>query len=178
VAIADGAVAHVGDVFVTRRNDRNLATSTDDSVRNREVWTVVDVAASGLLGRRQRDGALAVLPADYVLEQVQLGYASTEPGNQGDTSTRSITLVTRATTARGLYVGMSRGREENLALVATGNHDRDAARELLEHVMANERDDVPALSQRRQLARELGTWRDPEPLPAEMAPVEGIEIDF
>jgi ATP-dependent exoDNAse (exonuclease V) alpha subunit len=178
VAIAGGAVAHVGDVVVTRRNDRSLGTSTDDFVRNRELWTVVDVGVSGVLGHRQRDAAMAMLPTEYVLEHVELGYAATEPGNQGDTAARSITLVTGTTTARGLYVGMSRGREENLALVATGNHDRDAARELLEHVLANERDDVPALSQRRQLARELGTWRDPDPLPAEMAPVEGIEIDF
>jgi conjugative relaxase-like TrwC/TraI family protein len=179
VAIADGAVAHVGDVVVTRRNDRSLATSVDDFVRNRELWTVVEVGAAGLVARRQRDGATASLPADYVLAHVQLGYAATEPGNQSDTSTRSITLVTGATTARGLYVGMSRGREKNLALVATGNHDSDTARDLLEHVIAHERDDVPALAQSRQLAREIGTLSVPGRLPAAVAPPsEGIEIDF
>jgi conjugative relaxase-like TrwC/TraI family protein len=179
IAIADAAVAHVGDVVVTRRNDRNLATSADDFVRNRELWTVVEVAPAGLVGRRQRDGATAMLPTEYVLEHVQLGYAATEPGNQSDTSTRSITLITGATTARGLYVGKSRGREENLALVATGNHDSDTARDLLEHVIAHERDDVPALAQRRQLARDIETWSVPDPLPVAMVPrSEGIEIDF
>ena len=178
-AIADGAAAHVGDVVVTQRNDRSLATSADDFVRNRELWTVVDVAAQGLLGLRQRDGATALLPTEYVLEHVQLGYAATEPGNQSDTSTRSITLVTRSTTARGLYVGMSRGRDENLALVATGDHDRADARDFLEQVIANERDDVPALSRRRELAREIGMWNPPDPPSAEMAPrSEGIEIDI
>ena len=120
-----------------------------------------------------------MLPTEYVLEHVQLGYAVTEPGNQSDTSTRSITLITRVTTARGLYVGMSRGREENLALVATGNHDSDTARDLLEHVIAHERDDVPAIAQSRQLAREIRTWSVPSQLPAaEAHPSEGIEIDF
>jgi conjugative relaxase-like TrwC/TraI family protein len=179
VGIAGGAVAHVGDVVVTRRNDRSLATSADDFVRNRELWTVVEVGATGLVGRRRRDGAMALLPADYVLEHVQLGYSATEPGNQADTSTRSITLVTRATTGRGLYVGMTRGREENLALVATGNHDSDAARDLLEHVIVNDHGDVPALSQRRELAREIGTRSPPDPSLAAMAPPSGgIEIDF
>jgi conjugative relaxase-like TrwC/TraI family protein len=179
VAISDGAVAHVGDVVVTRRNDRSLGTSADDFVRNRELWTVIDVAASGLVGRRRRDAATAMLPTDYVVDHVQLGYAATEPGNQSDTTTRSITLVTHATTARGLYVGMSRGREENLALVVTGSHDRVDARELLEHVIISEHDDVPAMSQRRQLAREIGTWTLPDPLPAAItAPSEGIEIDL
>ena len=86
-------------------------------------------------------------------------YAATEPGNQCDTSARSITLVTLVTLvtlARGLYVGISRGRDENLALVATGNHDQADAREFVEHVIANERDDVPALSQQRQLGRQIG----------------------
>ncbi len=45
------------------------------------------------------------LPADYVREHVRLGYAATEPGNQSDTETASITLATPATTGRGLYVG-------------------------------------------------------------------------
>ena len=64
--------------------------------------------------RHHPDGALTVtridghgtitLPHDYVAEHVQLGYAATEPGNQSDTTTRSITLATPATTCRGLYV--------------------------------------------------------------------------
>lgn len=40
-------------------------------------------------------------------EFVQLGYATTEHGNQGVTTDESITLVTGTTTGRGLYVGRS-----------------------------------------------------------------------
>ena len=63
------------------------------------------------------------LPAGYVAEHVQLGYAATEPGNQSDTATRSTTLATTATTCRGLYVAITRGQVENLVLVVTDSHD-------------------------------------------------------
>ena len=41
-SIADG-VAAVGDVVATRRNDRQLHTTTGDIVRNRERWTVTAI---------------------------------------------------------------------------------------------------------------------------------------
>ena len=63
------------------------------------------------------------LPPEYVPDHVQLGYAATEPGNQSDTATRSITLATAATTCRGLYVAATRGQDENLILVVTDSHD-------------------------------------------------------
>ncbi len=63
--------------------------------------------------------ATITLPADYAREHVQLAYATTEHGAQGDTSDRSITLATTATTGRGLYVGMTRGRDV-LAIVEDG----------------------------------------------------------
>jgi hypothetical protein len=177
VAIANDAVAHVGDMVVTRRNDRNLVTSANDYVRNRDLWTVVDVAPSSLVGRRNRDGATVVLPIAYVRQHVQLGYAATEPGNQSETSTRSMTLVTSATTARGLYVGMSRGREENRAFVVTGNHEPNDARQLLGQVMVNERDDMPAVSQRRQLAGQ-SAWRPHQPLADAPTSSVGVDIDL
>jgi hypothetical protein len=56
-------------------------------------------------------GGSVTLPADYVREHVRLGYAATEHGNQGDTVTIGIELVSEATTRRGLYVGATRGRD-------------------------------------------------------------------
>ena len=38
--IADGTAVCVGDVVATRRNHRQLRTTTGDIVRNRELWTV------------------------------------------------------------------------------------------------------------------------------------------
>ena len=92
------------------------------------------------------------LPAAYVAEHVQLGYAATEPGNQSDTATRSATLATTATTCRGLYVAITRGQVENLVLVVTDSHDVADAVDVLEHVLASDRADRPATSVRRDLA--------------------------
>ena len=110
--IADGTAVCVGDVVATRRNHRQLRTTTGDIVRNRELWTVTHIGDAGELTVTRIDGhGTVTLPADYVREHVRLGYAATEPGNQSATHTASITLATPATTGRGLYVAMTRGRE-------------------------------------------------------------------
>ena len=90
------------------------------------------------------------LPAGHV----RLGYAATEPGNQSDTQTVSITLATPATTGRGLYVAVTRGEQQNLILTVTETHDITEALDVLETIIANDRADVPAVTQRRQLAEQ------------------------
>lgn len=92
------------------------------------------------------------LPADYASEHVRLGYASTEHGNQGDTVDVGIELATVATTQRGLYVGATRGRDDNKILVVTETDDLDDAREILRYVLGLDRSDRPATAQRRLLA--------------------------
>jgi hypothetical protein len=155
VPIAGDRYACVGDVIATRHNHRRLTTSRGDHVRNRETWTVTDTSADGsLTARRNRDGATVTLPVEYVQEHVQLGYAATEHGTQADTTTSAITLVTASTTGRGFYVGMTRGREQNLALVVTGDHDPPTARDTLETVLHNDRADTPALTRQRDLERQ------------------------
>jgi hypothetical protein len=115
-----GQPVGAGDLIATRRNEHSL------EVANRDVWTVSGV---------HRDGAIAVtgergrreLPADYVREHVELGYASTVHGAQGSTtSTAHLALGVHTTAASG-YVGMTRGREANTVhLIAA---DLDHARE-------------------------------------------------
>lgn len=152
-AIGHGEHAHPGEVVVTRRNDRRLATSVGEPVRNREAWTVIDVGADGSITVSSMRGSGTVeLPPEYVRQHVRLGYAATEHGNQGDTTTIGIELVSDATTRRGLYVGATRGRNENLILVVTASSDLDEARDVLERVLANDRADLPAIAQRRSLA--------------------------
>ena len=152
VEIADGKHAHIGDVVATRRNSRRLVTDDGDSVRNRDVWTVTGCTDDGDLTLHRLDGPGTVtLPADYVTEHVTLGYATTEPGNQGTTTDASITLVTSATTGRGLYVGATRGRNDNTLLVVTETPDIAEAREVLNRVLGFDRADLPAVAQRRDL---------------------------
>ena len=154
-SIAGGERAHVGDVIVTRRNDRSL-TPTPASPSA--------TATSGPSPPSHRRVAHRVPPSPDTApspsrpttsrEHVRLGYAATEHGNQGDTVDVAIDLVSPATTHRGLYVGATRGRDDNHLLVVTDTHDLAEARDVLDTVLANDRADIPAVAQRRDLARQ------------------------
>ena len=92
------------------------------------------------------------LPADYVRDHVRLGYAATEHGWQSDTVDTAIALTSPATTRRGLYVAATRGSDTNTLCVITESDDIAEARDVLEAVLAADRADVPATTQRRTLA--------------------------
>ncbi len=159
-AAADGEV-FVGDVVMTRRNDRTLTTTAGDSVRNRDRWTITATHDGGsITAHSHTSDATVTLPAAYVREFVQLAYATTEHGNQGITTDHSITLVTGTTTGRGLYVGATRGRDDNQILVVTDQHSEREAIDLLGRVLATDRADTPAVTHRRHLAE-----RQPAPAP-------------
>jgi len=144
---------HVGEIVVTRRNDRQLGTSTGEIVRNRDYWTIDAITADGGLAVTRIDGhGTITFPPEYVREHVQLGYAATEPGNQAETADRSLTLATPATTSRGLYVAVTRGRDENMILVVTDSHNVLDAVDTLEQILAADRADTPATTVRRELA--------------------------
>jgi conjugative relaxase-like TrwC/TraI family protein len=155
VSIAGGEVAHPGDVVATRQNCRDLATSTGEPVRNRDLWDVVSTHPDGSLTVSHRTGHGTVrLPADYTRAHVRLGYAATEHGAQADTVDVAIDLISSATTHRGLYVGATRGRDENRIHVLTDTGDVAEARDVLDIVLAHDRADIPAVTQRRDLARQ------------------------
>ncbi len=59
------------------------------------------------------------VPADYLAEHVALAYAVTVHKAQGLTVDRALTIVDERTTLEHLYVGMTRGRRTNHALVTT-----------------------------------------------------------
>jgi hypothetical protein len=171
VAIGGGEVAHVGDVVVTRRNDRTLCTETGQPVRNRDVWDVVATGPDGSLTVSHRTGhGTVALPADYARDHVRLGYAATEHGHQGDTVDLALELVSTATTHRGLYVGVTRGRDENRLHVITETDDATEARDVLDAVLARDRADIPAVTQRRELARLDGPHRPQRTEPASSLP--------
>ena len=89
LAQVDDAWVMVGDVVATRRNERRLRTSVGEPVRNRERWTVTatDTVEEGDVTVTRLDGhGTITLPRDYVRQHMQLAYATTEPGAQGDTS--------------------------------------------------------------------------------------------
>ncbi len=122
-------------------------------MRNRDRWNVIAVGREGTLTVSHVLGhGTVALPSDYVRSSVRLGYAATAHGHQGDTVDVGIAIVTNATSHRCLYVGATRGREENRLLVVTDEPDTAMARDILEQVLTNDRADVPAVVQRRNLA--------------------------
>ena len=166
--IAGGERAHPGDWVATRRNDRTLATSVGHAVHNRDQWTVEHVHDDGALTVNHRHGhGCVTLPADYAARHVRLGYAATEHGHQGDTVDIALSLVTGATTHRGLYVAATRGRHDNRLHVVTDTPDPAEARDALEAVLARDRADIPAVTQRRHLAHQAPPARTFTPLSAD-----------
>jgi hypothetical protein len=92
------------------------------------------------------------LPADHVHNHVRLGYAATEHGWQSDTVETSVAVTSAVTSRRGLYVAATRGSDVNTLCVVTESDDIAEARDVLEAVIAADRADVPATTQRRNLA--------------------------
>ena len=111
----------VGDRVATRRNDRAL------QVANRDTWTLTHIADDGTATLTGSTGQQAVLPPSYVRQQVELAYAATSYGAQGETTSVGHLLLGEHTGAAGAYVGMTRGRDTNIAhLVAESIEDARA----------------------------------------------------
>ena len=78
VHLADGNQASVGDVIITRGNDRRLRLTATDWVKNGDRWTITRIGRSGDLTVRHNRSQLTVrLPLDYVRTSTGLGYATT-----------------------------------------------------------------------------------------------------
>ena len=145
----DGSVAGVGDLIVTRRNDRQLSTGPGEAayVKNRDRWEVIGRDPDGTLRARRVDSdQTATLPADYVAEHVELSYALTGYGAQGLTVEAALAVVQPGDERSFAYVAASRGTDTNVIRVVTdtmddepaGHHPLRSARDMLGAVLANE----------------------------------------
>jgi conjugative relaxase-like TrwC/TraI family protein len=126
VALVGGTHASTGDQIITRRNDRTLRTPSGLWVRNGDLWAVVAIQSDGSMVVHRRVGrrrASVVLPAAYVAEHVDLGYAITAHRAQGLTVDTAHVIVTPKTAREHLYVAMTRGRDSNKAYVALDQPD-------------------------------------------------------
>jgi len=125
VRLADGNDASVGDVIITRTNDRRLRMSAADWVKNGDRWTVTHVSREGALTvRHNRSHRTVKLPADYVRESTGLGYATTIHGAQGVSADTMHGLLTGQECRQQLYTMLSRGRHANhlyLQVVSDGD---------------------------------------------------------
>ncbi|GAA1983328.1 hypothetical protein GCM10009777_16470 [Microbacterium pumilum] len=116
----------VGDVIQTRRNDRAA------DVQNRAIWIITGIDDDRISLTNIADSTeRRWIPAEYAAEHAHLAYASTVHGIQGETVDASI--VGPGVDAAGLYVGLTRGRRWNEAIIVAGS--AAAAREELADAM-------------------------------------------
>ena len=125
VSLADGNQASVGDVIITRSNDRRLRLTATDWVKNGDRWTITHVGRHGDLTVRHTRSQLTVrLPADYVRESTGLGYATTIHSAQGVSADTMHGLLTGQESRQQLYTMLTRGRVANhLYLQVVGDGD-------------------------------------------------------
>ncbi|MFB7251185.1 MobF family relaxase [Microbacterium sp. NPDC056234] len=121
VRLHDGTEAAAGDVVATRHNDRRLRVGKT-WVKNGDLWDVLTAHDDGSLTvtRKGHWGGAIRLPAKYVKENVELGYAVTSHRAQGSTvDTGHVVVPSSQMTREAFYVAMTRGRQANRAYVAT-----------------------------------------------------------
>lgn len=117
---SDGLPIGAGDLIQTRKNDSDLG------VANRQQWIVQHVTGDGTVYAREaasgrRNPRAVALPAEYAGEHAHLSYAATAYGVQGATVDTSHTILSEATSAAGVYVGMTRGRKTNQLHIVAEN---------------------------------------------------------
>jgi conjugative relaxase-like TrwC/TraI family protein len=154
VCLADGNQASVGDVIITRANDRRLRLTATDWVKNGDRWTITRIGRRGDLTVRHNRSQLTVrLPIDYVRTSTGLGYATTIHSAQGVSADTMHGLLSGQESRQQLYTMLTRGRAANhLYLQVVGDGDPHTvirpetraprtATEIMEQILA--RDDTP-----------------------------------
>ncbi|WP_093577529.1 MobF family relaxase [Geodermatophilus amargosae] len=160
-----------GDRIATRRNDRDLG------VANRDIWTVTTVSRHGELivtpanaapgdvtphALAPTEAGQRLLPAGYVTSHVELAYASTAHGVQGDTVPTTHVVIGEHTGAAAAYVGMTRGRTANTAHLVAANLAE--ARQQWVAVFGRDRADLGPGHAAQLAAAEAAHYAAPRPL--------------
>lgn len=177
LTLADGTLVGVGDRIVTRRNNRKLHVPGGGHVRNGALWTVLATTPDGSLTVTPTDRrspasqdpsgprepwTRVTLPAAYVGEHVELGYATTTHRAQGLTVDTCHVLVTPGMAREAFYVAMTRGRTQNYAYVATDSLTDEeipdrlevrSGRQVLQGVLGRSAAELSATQTREQRAR-------------------------
>ena len=168
---ARGERIGLGDRVATRRNDADLG------VANRQTWTVTGIDEDGnlLLHGHGRDREI---PAEYATRFVELAYATTVHGAQGETVDHAHVAIGDTTGAAAAYVAMTRGRHDNTAhLVAESVEE---ARRQWIAVFGRDRADLGPAHARRQAIDAIDAYgpRHRGPLPGHRppSPASGVAL--
>ncbi|MDJ0396180.1 MobF family relaxase [Rhodococcus sp. G-MC3] len=163
--LSDGLRASAGDRIVTRRNDNTLRPvgTRGERVRNGDLWTVDTAHHDGSLSVRHVDhGGRIRLPAGYVEQYCELGYAATIHRSQGMTVDTAHVLVDDTMNRQSLYVGLTRGRTGNNLYVPIDrivdphlihvHPDKKIADEVVRTIIGRDGADVSATEQQQDAA--------------------------
>jgi hypothetical protein len=165
VRLGDGNRASVGDMIITRTNDRGLRLWATDWVKNGDRWTITHVHRSGKVTvRNSRSHLKCQLPADYVTTSTGLGYATTIHSAQGISADTMHGLLTGQESRQQLYTMLTRGRHGNhLYLQVVGDGEPHAVirpdtisphtpTEILQQILARDEAPVSATTLLRRLS--------------------------
>ncbi|MBA3744282.1 MAG: AAA family ATPase, partial [Sporichthya sp.] len=192
IPLADDTTCGRGDIIVTRRNDRRLTTADGGHIRNGALWEITGVREDGGLDvtsteHRGKPAETVRLPADYVRDHVELGYAATVHRAQGTTVDHGHVLATAAMTRQTLYVAMTRGRETNYAYVAIDGLDTTCAdptspevptgRQVLHKVLATDGSELSATATMRGRQNEATSLRRLLPIRETLMASFGLDPD-
>ena len=182
--LSDGNLASVGELVISRTNDRRLRTAAADWVKNGDRWMVLEIHAGGkdqapasrtavppaassarscdLTVQHTRSGRIVRLPAEYVGESIELGYATTIHTAQGVSADAMHGLATDDLSRQLLYTMLTRGRLANhLYLPVVGDGDPHSvirpemvlpqtATDLLERMLSRDEAPTSATSLQRE----------------------------
>lgn len=151
-----GQLIFVGDVVQTRRNDSTTA------VQNRQNWVVKRVTVDHVMLASDRDSTdLRKITHEYAASHLHLAYATTVYGVQGETT--DLSFVGPGVDAAGLYVGLTRGKQHNIAAVVAANW-ASAVSELVETMQRHPVEETVEMSRaaaRTELNRAARPQSDP-----------------
>ena len=125
ITLSDGNDAGTGDLVRARLNckiDAGGQTLTNRDTLRITGWAGAGETLAAVAERRTRDGWSAPfeVPAAYLRENAELAYAGNVHVAQSKTVDTGHLVITETLSREGLYVGMTRGRDENTAHVVTG----------------------------------------------------------
>lgn len=124
IRLSDKHNGYLGDTIVTRLNNRGIRITggirNGTGIDNGDLWHIHHIHPDGsatAIGIGHR--GTVHLPADYITDNVELGYATTIHRAQGSTVDHAYVLMDDTVGRALAYVGLTRGRHLNRIYLTT-----------------------------------------------------------